>query len=129
MMRRPWPGRSFSLLLGAASGLLAACTEPPPLCRERARRCLSIESRDVMFRGSRRFEIQLANTCHEEIEFKLCFEVRDGTADCRQDTLAPTRRTVQRIALNRFAGRTRIFVRYLSEAKACRFPLTRDIKF
>ncbi|MFP4003873.1 MAG: hypothetical protein ACLFV8_08865 [Alphaproteobacteria bacterium] len=107
----------------------AACTEEQPLCEERTKRCLSIKTRDVRLGAQDRFEIQLTNVCHDEIEYKLCFEVHGEEADCRQGYLAATRRVDESISLARFGGRTRIFVRYESEAKACRFPLTRDVEF
>ena len=110
--------------------MLAACTDQPaPLCDETARRCLNIETRDVDWRGRQAFQVRLANICHEEIEYKLCFETPGEQADCRQDTLEPTRRTEENILVSRFGGGTRVFVRYVREAKICRFPLTPDVKF
>ncbi len=122
-------GLGIRLIVLSSAALSAACSEPPPLCQERTRRCLGIESRDIEVRGTERFEIRLANTCHEDIDYKLCFEVPGEPADCRQGTLAAARRAEENIALGRFGGRTRIFVRYASEAKACRFPLTRAVRF
>jgi len=119
--------RTLIPCLGAA--LLVACTEEQPLCEERTKRCLNIETRDVEIGGRTHFQVRLANTCQEEIEYKLCFEVPDATANCRQNTLAPARRAEETIPLDRFGEKTRVFVRYVRDAKACRFPLTPDVKF
>ena len=129
MRRTAPPGRLFLLLLGAVTPALAACTEPAPLCQDKAKRCLNVKTRDVGRGATERFEIQLTNTCHEELEYKVCFEVPGETADCRQGRLEPTQRAQKNIRLSRFGGRTRIFVRYWNEAKACRFPLTQDVQF
>lgn len=129
---RPLPTLSLGLRLFAlaAASLSASCSEPPAaLCQERTRRCLKLDSRDIAVGSQRRFEIELANICHEEIEYKLCFEVPGDEADCRQGLLASARRTEESIPLDRFGGKTRVYVRYSSEAKACRFPLTRDVEF
>lgn len=118
-----------AMLAGAL--LCAACSERPvqPLCQERTRNCLNIDTEDVEIGGSEFFEVRLTNVCRADIEYKLCFEVPGEEAGCRQKTLATTERADERIALARFGGRTRIFVRRASEAKACRFPLTRDVEF
>lgn len=120
------------LVCGIAAAGLAACDRPRQYeCDPRVRQCVQTKSGDVQRTGgpAEEFEIRLSNTCQYEVDVKLCFDAPYGISDCREFTLRPFQMREERVELARFTGRSRLFMRRADEARACRFPLTRDVTF
>jgi len=119
--------------LAVAAFALAACSQEPATdrCPGEAPSCLIQEAGfETNAAGERVFIVRVANACLRSIDVKVCLQRTDaGEADCLERTLDDSGRMSHAIPSELFSGNSQLYVRFTDDARICRFPLTKDVRF
>ncbi len=119
---------------GLAAGLLitgCSAEEAEVRCTDEPRTCMTLVGQTQgITDGEPRLVLSFLNRCQFPVDIKICFEDERSGADCRERTAVEPLQRISEAKDEKFLGEgIRYFVRYSSEARACRFPETSRIVF